>query len=116
MHRTLTDLARCLHGDEHGSTPACELDWEHQEFIFIERLTFAGAEEILTMLRTLCPQLTDGRLPVRARNLAYRLLVLQRLDDPALMREAADSLSPHGPDWDDIAEDLKRRADALDPR
>ncbi|MFJ5548036.1 hypothetical protein [Streptomyces sp. NPDC093225] len=30
------------------------------------------------------------------------------------MREAAGSLSIHGPDWDDIAAGLERRADGLD--
>jgi hypothetical protein len=49
------------------------------------------------------------------RNLAYRLLLLQRPDDPALMREAAQSLWLHGPDWDDIAAELERRATFLDP-
>ncbi|MFI9362032.1 hypothetical protein ACIG5E_13365 [Kitasatospora sp. NPDC053057] len=114
MHNTLTDLARCLWGDEYGPTPACEQSWQHKEFYFTERLTFAGPDEILDMLRTLCPHLVDGHLPVWARNLAYRLLLLQRPDDPALMREAANSLYCHGPDWDDIAEDLTRRADALE--
>jgi hypothetical protein len=32
------------------------------------------------------------------------------------MREAADSLYMHGPDWDDIAADLRRQADALESR
>ncbi|MFG2912079.1 hypothetical protein ACGF0D_04155 [Kitasatospora sp. NPDC048298] len=114
MHSTLTDLARCLYGDEYGPTAACELAGEHEEFHFIERLTFADAKEIIAMLRTLCPQLVDGYLPVWARNLAYRLLLLQRPDDPALIRAAADSLHLHGPDWDDIAEELKQRADALE--
>ncbi|MEU1283145.1 hypothetical protein [Kitasatospora sp. NPDC005856] len=114
MHNTLTDLARCIYGDEHGPAPACELDWAHAESSLIERLTFADAEEILTMLRTLCPHLVDGYLPVRIRNLAYRLLLFQRPDDPALMRDAADSPYLHGPDWDDIAEELKQRADALE--
>ncbi|MFJ4188561.1 hypothetical protein [Kitasatospora sp. NPDC089509] len=114
MHGTLTDLARCLWGDEHGPTPACEATWQHEEFHFIERLTFADPDEILAMLRTLCPQLADGYLPVRFRNLAYRLLLLQRPDDPALLRDAANSLYLHGPDWDDVADELTRRAEALE--
>jgi hypothetical protein len=66
------------------------------------------------MLRELCPSLVDGYLPVRIRNLAYRLLLLRRPGEAALMREAAASLCLHGPDGDDIAADLERQADALD--
>ncbi|MGW2378227.1 hypothetical protein [Kitasatospora sp. NPDC001683] len=66
------------------------------------------------MLRTLSPHLVDGHLPVWTRNLAYRLLLLQRPDDPALLREAASSLHLHGPDWDHIAEELTHRADTLE--
>ncbi|WP_173097839.1 hypothetical protein [Actinomadura verrucosospora] len=112
MHRTLTEHARCLYGDEYQPTPECGC--EHQERYFIEELTFAEAESILAMLRELCPHLVDGRLPVWVRNLAYRLVVLQRPDDPALLREAAQSLRLHGPDWDDIAASLSRRAQKLD--
>ncbi|MFE9634672.1 hypothetical protein [Streptomyces sp. NPDC006463] len=56
-----------------------------------------------------------GLLPVWVRNLAYRLILLQRPHDPAMMREAALNLEAHGPSWDDIAEDLRARADALAP-
>ncbi|MFD9079807.1 hypothetical protein ACFQ7B_03715 [Streptomyces erythrochromogenes] len=112
MHATLTDHARCLYGDEYGPPPPC--DRQHDEAIFIEELTFADVDAILAMLRELCPHLVDGYLPVRIRNLAYRLVLLQRPDEPELMREAASSLYSHGPDWDDIAADLERRADALD--
>ncbi|MEU2672835.1 hypothetical protein ABZ622_28990 [Streptomyces sp. NPDC007164] len=112
MHATLTDHARCLFGDEYRPTPPC--DRRHDEALLIEELTFADADAILAMLRELCPNLVDGHLPVRIRNLAYRLALLQRPDEPALMREAAGSLYLHGPDWDDIAAGLERRADALD--
>lgn len=114
MHHNLTDLARCLWGDEYGPTPACDATWQHDEAYFTELLTFADPDEILAMLRTLCPHLVDGYLPVRTRNLAYRLLLLQRPDDPALIREAASSLYSHGPDWDHIAEELTHRADTLE--
>jgi hypothetical protein len=86
----------------------------HEEYRFVEELTFADAEAILAMLHELCPQVVDGLLPVWVRNLAYRLVLLQRPDDPALMREAARSLVLHGPDWDAVAAELLRRADALD--
>ncbi|MEV6841747.1 hypothetical protein AB0N17_46495 [Streptomyces sp. NPDC051133] len=112
MHRTLTEYARCLYGDEYGATPECSL--EHRESCFVEEMTFADAEAILAMLRELCPHVVDGHLPVWVRNLAYRLVLLQRSDEPALLREAAENLWRHGPDWDDIAADLIRRADALE--
>ncbi|MFE5870445.1 hypothetical protein ACFQ6V_17620 [Streptomyces roseifaciens] len=111
-HTTLTEYARCVYGDEYRPTPAC--DAEHIERYFVERLTFAGADEVLAMLRELSPYLVDGNLPVWIRNLAYRLVLLQRPDEPDLMREAADSLYLHGPDWDDVAAGLRRRADALE--
>ncbi|WP_233515361.1 hypothetical protein [Marinitenerispora sediminis] len=66
------------------------------------------------MLRELCPNVVDGRLPVWFRNLACRLVLLQRPEEPALLREAAGSLWTHGPDWDGIAAELVRRADALE--
>ncbi|MEE1783750.1 hypothetical protein PUR71_12645 [Streptomyces sp. SP17BM10] len=112
MHSTLTEQARCLYGDEYRPTPECTK--EHAEFSFVEQLTFADADAILAMLRELCPHLVDGYLPVWVRNLAYRLVLLQRPDEPALLREAARSLWSHGPDWDDIAADLERRAESLE--
>lgn len=111
MHCTLTEHARCLYGDEYRPTPECGL--EHREHYFVEELTFADADSVLAMLRELCPHVADGRLPVWVRNLAYRLVLLQRPDEPALMREAAENLWMHGPDWDDIAADLAKRAAAL---
>jgi hypothetical protein len=114
MHGTLTEHARCLYGDEYRSKPEC--DREHREHYFVDELTFADADVILAMLRELCPNVVDGYLPVWIRNLAYRLVLLQRPDEPSLMREAADSLYMHGPDWDDIATDLRCQADALDRR
>jgi hypothetical protein len=112
MHTTLTEHARCMYGDEYRPTPEC--DREHDERYFVEELTFANADSILTMLRELCPQVVDGLLPVWIRNLAYRLLLLQRPNEPTLLREAADSLHLHGPDWDHIATDLRQQADALE--
>ncbi|MGW0670904.1 hypothetical protein [Streptomyces sp. NPDC002746] len=80
---------------------------------FIEKLTFATADEILTMLRELLAE-DWMALPPWARNLAYRLACLQRPDDPRLLREAAADLLCFGPDWDEFAEDLKRRAAELE--
>ncbi len=112
MHATLTEHARCLYGDEYRTTPECGL--EHREQYFVEELTFADADSILTMLHELSPHLVDSYLPVWIRNLSYRLVLLQRPDEPALLREAAESLCLHGPDWDDIVADLRHRADALE--
>lgn len=80
---------------------------------FIEVITYATADEILAVLRA-------GReydwllLPVWAMNLAFRLACLQRPDDPVLLREASVALLMVGPDWDEHAEELKRRADLLE--
>ncbi|MEV0144761.1 MULTISPECIES: hypothetical protein [unclassified Nonomuraea] len=112
MHSNLAEHARCLYGDEYRPTPECSL--EHQERYFVEELTFADADSILTMLRELCPQVVDGHLPVWVRNLAYRLVLLQRPNEPALMRQAAENLWLHGPDWDHIAADLTKQANALE--
>lgn len=68
------------------------------------------------LLRELCPHLVDGQLPVWIRNLAYRLLLVQRPDEPALLREAAQNLWQHGPDWDGIAADRDRQAEELEAR
>lgn len=80
---------------------------------FVEKLTFATADEILTMLRELLAE-DWMALPPWARNLAYRLACLQRPDDPLLLKEAAADLLCFGPDWDTFAEDLKRRAAELE--
>ncbi|MFI2652631.1 hypothetical protein [Micromonospora fulviviridis] len=76
-------------------------------------LTFADADTIMTMIRDTIPDLA-GDLPVWARNLAYRLACLQRPHDAELLRAAGADLYFHGPDWDDHAEQLRRRADELD--
>ncbi|MFC9287181.1 hypothetical protein [Streptomyces sp. NPDC057052] len=80
---------------------------------FVEKLTFATADEILAMLRDVLAE-DWMALPPWARNLAYRLACLQRPDDPRLLREAAADLLCFGPDWDTIAQDLKRRAAELE--
>jgi hypothetical protein len=80
---------------------------------FVEKITFADAEEILSSLRGILAE-DWMALPVWARNLAYRLACLQRPNDPDLLREAAADLLSFGPDWDDIAESLKARAEQLE--
>lgn len=79
---------------------------------FLTHLTFADADAILAMLHESIERDLMA-LPVWARNLAYRLAVLQRPQDPALLREAAVDLQYWGPDWDEIAAGLQERADGL---
>jgi hypothetical protein len=76
---------------------------------FTEWVTFAPADEILAVLRQVLAEDWTA-LPPWARGLAYRLACLQRPDDPDLLREAAADLLSFGPDRDDEAEDLRRRA------
>jgi hypothetical protein len=83
------------------------------ERTFIEAITFAGPEEILDALRQVLSDDWMG-LPVWARNLAFRLACLQRPDDPALHREAAADLLCFGPDWDDQADAVFQRAEAME--
>lgn len=68
---------------------------------FVEKLTFASADEILAMLRDVLAEDWTA-LPPWARNLAYRLACLQRPDDPRLLREAAADLLCFGPDWENV--------------
>ncbi|WP_369637937.1 hypothetical protein [Nocardia sp. JMUB6875] len=95
MHTTLTEHARRLYGDEYR--PATDCAEEHNERAFLNELTFADLDAILSMLHELSPQVVDGNLHVWVRNLAYQLAVFQRPDDPAVLREAADSLYMFGP-------------------
>ncbi|AWT42517.1 MULTISPECIES: hypothetical protein [Streptomyces] len=80
---------------------------------FVEKVTFATADEIVAMLREVLAE-DWMALPPWARNLAYRLACLQRPDDAELLREAAADLLCFGPDWDEQAEELKRRAAELE--
>ncbi|MFV0136596.1 hypothetical protein ACLGIH_25885 [Streptomyces sp. HMX87] len=80
---------------------------------FVEKVTFASADEIRGMLREVLAE-DWMALPPWARNLAYRLACLRRPDDPGLLREAAADLLCFGPDWDEQAEELKRRAAELE--
>lgn len=80
---------------------------------FVEKVTFATADEILAMLGDVLDEDWTA-LPPWARNLAYRLACLQRPGDPRLLREAAADLLSFGPDWDTYAEELKARAAELD--
>lgn len=106
----LTELSRAICPDQ--DRPGSRMDDGTRAFV--EALTFADADTILTMIDELMPDLATGDLPVWARNLAWRLVCLQRPDDPELLRAAASDLYFHGPDWDDQAAELRRRADQLD--
>ncbi|MFR9780886.1 hypothetical protein ACL02O_33225 [Micromonospora sp. MS34] len=80
---------------------------------FVEELTFSSADDIVEMLRTMLEE-DWMALPPWARNLAFRLACLQRPDDTELMRIAAADLIAFGPDWNDVAERLRRNADRID--
>ncbi|MFB8238768.1 hypothetical protein ACFC58_19690 [Kitasatospora purpeofusca] len=80
---------------------------------FIEYVTFADVDEIIEMLNVVIDR-DWMALPPWARNLSYRLACLQRPDDPQLLREAGADLYNFGPDWDEIAESLERRAEDLE--
>ncbi len=84
------------------------------DYYFVEAVTFADPDELLAVLRQVIAENWMG-LPPWARNLAYRMVCLQRPDDAELLREAAHDLLAFGPDWDEDAEELLRRADLLDP-
>ncbi|MFE1878089.1 hypothetical protein ACFW9N_45910 [Streptomyces sp. NPDC059496] len=85
------------------------------DYQFVEAVTFADPDELLAVLRQVIAENWIG-LPPWARNLAYRMACLHRPDDAELLREAAHDLLAFGPDWDEDAEELLRRADLLDPR
>ncbi|WP_392900415.1 hypothetical protein [Streptomyces sp. LN699] len=110
----MTGLLRLGRGvtpeDNVGTTPE---QFGLAEFEYVETIIYAEPDEILAMLRTLKAENFIG-LPPWARNLAYRIACLQKPDDAALLREAADDLLAFGPDWDDIAEELQAKADRLD--
>lgn len=80
---------------------------------FIELVTFADSDDILSALRAVSAD-DWMAMPVWARNLAYRLACLQRPNDAALLREAAADLRCFGPYWDDIAAELAARAAQLE--
>jgi hypothetical protein len=89
---------------------AMEIPVEVQRFI--EKLTFADPEEIWASLQE---SLAEDwmALPVWARNLAFRLLCLQRPDDAEILGQAGADLLSFGPDWDEFAEQLLARSEEL---
>jgi len=92
--------------------PALAREAEHR---FVELITFSEAGVIVAALS----RLTNAyfiEFPVWARNLAFRLALLDTPDDATLLRRAAADLRCFGPDWDSEAERLERRADALEGR
>jgi len=80
---------------------------------FIEVLTFSSFDEIVGVLdRSLGGEFFA--LPVWARNLAHRLACLQAPTNVDFLRRAAGDLRLFGPDWDDVADELYRRASSLE--
>ncbi|WP_233565192.1 hypothetical protein [Micromonospora musae] len=108
--RNLLELGRLLSSINWGKGRA---DLGKVELEFLEAVTFAPADDIIRMLETVLDDDYAG-LPIWARNLAYRLACLQRPNDSSLLREAAADLFNHGPDWDRIAAELRKRADAAE--
>ncbi|BBH69349.1 hypothetical protein ACTI_60340 [Actinoplanes sp. OR16] len=102
----LLRLARELAGD--AGTRSAEARGELAR-AYVEVVTFAPAEEIVAMLAAVRDEDWMG-LPVWARNLAFRLAVLQRPGDVALLRDAAGDLLSFGPDGDDHARSMRDRA------
>ena len=90
---------------------------EEATMYFTETLTFATADELVALLENEHRHELEHDfpgLPAWAITLAYRLASLQRPDDPALLREAADDLLAAGPGREEHAAELKRRADLLE--
>ncbi|MGW2698997.1 hypothetical protein [Streptomyces sp. NPDC001340] len=106
LTRLARDLIKSTYGEDVPRIPDPVRD-------FIETITFAEPEDILSVLRDVLAE-DWMAMPVWARNLAYRLACLQRPDDPELLRAAAADLLSFGPDWDDYAERLKARAAQLE--
>ncbi|MER6016028.1 hypothetical protein [Streptomyces bluensis] len=79
---------------------------------FIEKLTFADPDDIWESLQE---SLAEDwmALPVWARNLAFRLLCLQRPGDAEILGQAGADLLSFGPDWDEFAEKLLARSEEL---
>ncbi|WP_405788282.1 hypothetical protein OG753_11045 [Streptomyces sp. NBC_00029] len=112
----MSDLLTRMRGAVPENRPGCTA----QEIMaadrdFVEAVTFADPDELLAVLRQVIAENWMGLAPW-ARNLAYRMVCLQRPDDAALLREAAVDLYSFGPDWDEEAAELERQADLLDPR
>ncbi|GAA4976133.1 hypothetical protein GCM10025331_83720 [Actinoplanes utahensis] len=82
---------------------------------YVEVVTFAPADEILRVLREIADE-DWMAMPPWARNLAYRLVCLQRPDDVSVLREASADLLSFGPDWDRHAHELRDRADRIEAR
>jgi hypothetical protein len=55
-----------------------------------------------------------NQFPAWVRNLAYRLACLQEPNNSSLLRKAAADLRFAGPDWDNDADELMRRAQSLE--
>lgn len=108
----MSELSRSADAMVDPEEPREDQDRQVAVMEFVEKLTFAPADDILEMLGTDFEK--RWGLPVWARNLAYRLACLQRPDDPYLLRMAASDLYLHGPDWDHQAEELNRRAARLE--
>lgn len=89
---------------------AMEIPVEVQRLI--EKLAFADPEDLWESLQESMAE-DWMALPVWVRNLAFRLLCLQRPDDAEILAQAGSDLLSFGPDWDDVAEELLARSQEL---
>jgi len=83
------------------------------EHRFIELITFSNSKEILEMLDKVLNDDWIG-FPIWARNLSFRLACLLDPANPLLLRRAAADLRCFGPDWDEEANILEKKADDLE--
>lgn len=108
----MSDLTRLMSqisvGGVDGGAMGIPVEVQH----FIEKLTFADPDDIWDSLQA---SLAEDwmALPVWARNLAFRLLCLQRPDDAEILGQAGSDLLSFGPDWDEFAEKLMARSEEL---
>lgn len=109
----ISNLSRLAENLTQATASEIDREWQDASREFIEEITFATKDEILEMFRDEFVRDWAG-LPPWARNLGYRLACLQSPNDPALLRVAAGDLLAFGPDWDEHAEELNRRADRLE--
>jgi hypothetical protein len=83
------------------------------EHRFVEKLTFSSAKDIVEFMDEIYEKDFTG-FPVWLRNLAFRLACLQEPNNASILWKAAVDLECFGPDWDDLAEDLRRRVEELE--
>jgi hypothetical protein len=103
-------LIELAHGVMQSSDPA---DVMRAQQGFVEGLTFARFDEIVSMLDAILAEDYIG-FPVWARNLAFRLACLLEPNNAQIRRRAAGDLHDFGPDWELEVGRLLREADKIE--